>query len=96
MPAPKKKIMGKGESIVGGVARVSSSSARANARALKAANKPTRASKNPEIKQTEKLAKINKQRGQDNSTATRNAAKTVDLISKAKKEKGLKWEKVKK
>lgn len=56
-------------------------------RALKAANKPTRASKNPEIKMTEKLAKVSKGLGQKEPYATRNAARTVDDIRKLNRAK---------
>lgn len=61
--------------------------AKANARALKAANKPTKASKNPDIKKTKSLANVNKSMGQKEPYATRNAARTVDAINKLPKSK---------
>lgn len=86
MVAPKRKIMGRGESSVTGI-RGAVSSARANARGLKAANKPTRASKNPEIKMTQNLAKSNRSMGQTEPNATRNAARQVDKMRKLKNSK---------
>lgn len=64
-----------------GNAGMSRAASRIEARALKAANKPTRASKNPDIQMTKRLAdqnkKIFKQKEPD---AVRNAASLVDQI----------------
>lgn len=67
-------------------------SAQANARGLKAANKPTRASKNPDTAAVKKLAESNRQLGQKEPYATRNAQERVDILNahfgKAKGYKG--------
>jgi hypothetical protein len=54
--------------------------AKATARGLKAANKPTRASKSTDIKVTKKIAEGNKRLGQKEPYATRNAARIVDQM----------------
>lgn len=59
------------------------------ARALKAANKPTRASKNPDIAKTKRLAEVNKSLNMVEPHATRNAAQTVDAINNMRNSGGI-------
>ena len=65
---------------------------KADARALKAANKPTRASKNPDTAAVKRIAEANRGLGQKEPYATRNAQERVDILNahfgKAKGYKG--------
>lgn len=91
-PAKDIKVVQKSITKRGGIGPINKVTSKAEARALKAANKPTRASKNPDTAAVKRIAEANRGLGQKEPYATRNAQERVDILNahfgKAKGYKG--------